>query len=332
LITIAYSGHRVEALQGAGPVMAQHGVVVLEEPPLPGFEEMLAGSESIDDYLELNAFEFPDHARRTCEMARELDLGGVRILQLEPYLETLDGIHDAFAAGTKPDEFEPGSLTETVYRVERGWTGALLHYYWTPPTSPFDAVLEAVQRFARADASKGRLRDALRADAIAPLVQSHRAIYVESGYLHLTLRRLLRQLLGDAAEVRTFLPGEPAYRALCGKPHLLSPGDRLTLRYTFNPKFAGPRADLLAARALIQVKIEGKEELHGAPGEHPHAEDDALTVRLSEALTFEQCRGLFPRIRELDVAEARGVVGEVVRAAGVSLTPGYGARHFLRRN
>ena len=57
-------------------VIAAQDAVVLEEPPLPGFAAMLAGEESIDDYLERNAFEFPDHARRTCELARELARDG----------------------------------------------------------------------------------------------------------------------------------------------------------------------------------------------------------------------------------------------------------------
>ncbi len=316
MITLSLSGHRTEALKRVAPVMADHDVVVLEEPPMPGFAEMLAGELAIDDYLETNVFEFPELARRTCDLVRRLHADGVRVVQCEPYLELLASVHDAFEAGQRPEDVENDGVRGRVYQTERSWTGALMEYYWTAPTSPFDQTVSILQEFARQDAARGRLRDRLRAAAIAPLAGSGRRIFVEAGYLHVGLRRELRGALPVDVALVTHLPMESVYRRLCGRPHLLAPGDRLTLRYTFHPAFAGPRADLLAARALIHVKIEGKEELTGNPGdETPHAHDEVETARLVEGLSYADCERLFPLVRTTDTSAAREIVGAAVETS-----------------
>ncbi len=308
-VTLALSGHRTEALERAAPVMARHDVVVLEEPSMPGFGEMLAGELEVDDYLETHAFEFPELARRTCELVRHLHADGIRVVQSEPYLERMMEVHDAFEAGRRPEEVETDGLRGRVYRTERAWTGALMEYYWTAPTSTFEQTVRTLQQFAREDATRGRLRDRLRADAIASLARTGRQLFVEAGYLHVGLRRELRTVLPDDVELVNYLPMEPVYRRLCGRPQPLAPGDRLTLRYTFHPEFAGPRADLLAARALIHVKIEAKEELTGSPGdETPHARDEVETARLVEELSYADCERLFPLVRTLETRAAREIV------------------------
>ncbi len=310
-ITLALSGHRTEALERAAPVMARHDVVVLEEPPMPGFVQMQAGELGVDEYLETNVFEFPELARRTCGLVRRLHADGIRVVQCEPYLELMAGVHDAFEAGQRPADVEHDGLRGRVYRVERSWTGALMEYYWTAPTSTFDQTVRTLQLFAREDAARGRLRDHLRAGAICSLARDGRRVFVEAGYLHVGLRGELRDLLARDVELVTYLPMESVYRRLCGRPHLLAPGDRLTLRYTFHPAFAGPRADLLAARALIHVKIEGKEELTGDPDdETPHAADEVETARLVQGLSYADCERLFPLIRALDTPAARKIVAK----------------------
>jgi len=308
-VTLALSGHRTEALERAAPVMAAHDVVALEEPPMPGFADMLAGELAVDDYLETNAFEFPELARRTCGLVRRLYAEGIQVVQCEPYLERMTEVHDAFEAGKRPADVEDDGLRGRVYRTERAWTGALMTYYWTAPTSTFEQTVRTLQDFARQDAARGRLRDHLRARVIAPLAGAGGRVFVEAGYLHVGLRRELRGRLAPDVELATYLPMESVYRRLCGRPQLLAPGDRLTLRYTFHPGFAGAGADLLAARALIQVKIEGKEELTGDPDdETPHAREEVEISRLVEGLSYADCERLFPLIRTLDTAAARAIV------------------------
>jgi hypothetical protein len=53
--------------------MRGRDLVVLEEPPLPGFREMLDGSYAVDRYVEENAFEFPAFTRLGTVMASSRD-------------------------------------------------------------------------------------------------------------------------------------------------------------------------------------------------------------------------------------------------------------------
>jgi hypothetical protein len=308
VVTLGLSRHRVEVLPLAEPLMRSHALVVLEEPRLPGFREMLEGSWTIDRYLEENTFEFPDFTRRSCELMRRLHDDGISVLQVEPYLEELGAIYDFFDAGGRPEHITDRSLRRRVYETERCWTGSLMHHYWKAPAADFQAVVAGLKAFARQDATRGLLRDQLRAGEIAYLAQRNHRIYVEAGYLHVTLRRELRARLGNRAVVQPKLLLEPVARRLWGRPHVLLPGDRLVMRVAFQPDFDGECADLLAARALIMVKIEPKEEQAGPEGTFPHTEKEVDLLRLVERLSFDDCSMLFGKIRHLGTAEAEAVV------------------------
>jgi len=308
VVTLGLSSHRTEVLPLAEPLMRSHDLVVLEEPRLPGFREMLEGSWTIDRYLEENAFEFPVFTRRSCELLRQLHGDGIAVVQVEPYLEELGAIYDFFDGGGKPEQIRDRTLRRSVYETERRWTGSLMRHYWSAPAADFRVVVAALKAFARQDAARGLLRDRLRAEKIAELTGRHRRIYVEAGYLHVTLRRELRTLLGKRAVVRSRLLLEPVARRLCGRPHVLLPGDRLVIRVTFQPGFDGECADLLAARALVLLKIEPKEEYIALEGAFPHTEKELELLRLVDCLSFDDCGTLFERIRHAGTAEAEAVV------------------------
>jgi hypothetical protein len=101
---------------------------------------------------------------------------------------------------------------------------------------------------------------------------------------------------------------DPVVRQFGGKRRALGPGDILTLIYGFRPGYQGRRAELLAARNLIHVKILNKEEMEGEQGLFPHTRDQIESNRLVEGLSHPECRGLFQRIRSLTTEEAREVV------------------------
>lgn len=295
--------------------MRAHEAVVLEEPRAPLFTHMLAGRLSIDDYLEELELEFPAFARASAELLRRLAADGIEIRQIDPYMEMVLRIHDSFDKGGRPGDIAAESLMGHVYGMERRYARALIDFYARSGSPHFDRVVAAVQEFARTDAQRGWLRDRLRAAAIAQSMTRFRTAYVEAGTLHLPLLAELRTRLDGAAQVRPVWLMEPVWRRFAGRRQVLGPGDELTLRYAFRPGFSGPRADLLAARSLIHVKLLEKEELSSSPEPYPHTRGELETTQTVSRLSYEDCRSLYPRVRAVDREVARGVVDSHLRAS-----------------
>ena len=304
-ITLAFSPHRVEALPLADRLMRRHEAIILEEPEHPRFTAMLRKKLSIDAYLVETDPGFPRFARRSCELLRELYAEGKQILQIDPFMDRLLEIHDIFGAGGSPEDIREGSPHHPVYRAERACASTLLDYYQKSAGPDFDQVVASTMAFARADAARGRLRDRLRAEKTARVIGSYESVYVEAGELHAALLPELRRQIPSTTLLRPVYLMDPAVRRFGGTRRALGPGDILTLIYGFRPGYKGPRADLLAARNLIHVKILKKEEMEGQEGRFPHTRDQIESNRLVEGLTYRECQGLFQEIRSLATEEAR---------------------------
>lgn len=310
MITVGFSSHHVEALPFAREQMERHQTIILEEPPSPGFGPMLEGLISLEDYLlELDSG-FPEFDRRMHRLLVGFHRQGKRIIQVEPYLERLLQIHELFTGGATPDEILQRPDLGDVYLAERNATGALISFYGLSMKAPFGEVVEAVKRFARADAVRLVMREGLRARGIAQLVRPGEPTYVEAGYIHYPLYRFLRQELGRREEFRVVFLLEPVVKKLGGRRRNLGPGDILTLRYAFHISVPEERANLLAARSLIYIKLINKEELLPGKSEAPHSEDEVMVNRLVDSLDLPRCRDLFNRIRLAD----RGKAVELARA------------------
>jgi hypothetical protein len=116
----------------------------------------------------------------------------------------------------------------------------------------FEQTLTAILRFARADAARFRLRDSLRAQALAPLIEKNPSAYIEAGVIHFQLWRLLRQKLDQPDGVRPVFLADDALKKMNEDGHLYGPGDHLTLLYIFNPTIAEtPRHRLLHKNLTI---------------------------------------------------------------------------------
>ena len=184
-----------------------------------------------------------------CYLLRELKTEGKKIFQVEPFLEILLGIHEFFADGHHPGELQKDSVQYPVYLAERDVTRALLAYYQTAMNGSFEKTLEAVKQFARLDAARFRLRDSLRAQALAPLVKKYPSAYIEAGVIHYPLWRLLRRQLPPPNRLRVIFLANAALKTLGRKGHMYGPGEQLTLLYIFHSNFRQPRREaVLAAR------------------------------------------------------------------------------------
>jgi hypothetical protein len=312
-ITLGLSMHRPELISFTADRMRHHDAVFLEEPPTDGFEQMLTGALAVKDYLKPLDVEFPAFSTEMCFLMRELKSEGIRIFQIEPYLEILLGIHEFFAKGHGPEDLDKQSAQYPVYLAERNATGALLAFYKTALTGSFDKSLAAVKSFARLDAARFRLRDSLRAQALAPLLEKFPSAYIEAGVIHYSLWRLLRQRLSLPDRLQLTFITRDALSSLGIKGCPFGPGDRLTLMYIFQPNTQFPEQEtILAARSLIYSKLIVKEELTENPVSLPHLRNELACIRLTNLLSLNDCRHIFPLIHRAGTSEANQIVADYI--------------------
>ena len=175
---------------------------------------MLSGSISVNDYLGQIDTEYPEFSRKMCRLLKRLKNDGKEIFQVEPYLETLIGIHEFFAEGHGPDDLDRASLHYPVYLAERDATGALLDFYQTEMTGSFDRTIEAVKRFARLDAERFRLRDSLRLQALDPMIKENPSAFIEAGAIHYALWSGLRRQVSPKNGLRLIFFTDTALRSI----------------------------------------------------------------------------------------------------------------------
>jgi hypothetical protein len=327
MITIGFSSHHAEVLPYARRQMQQHQIIVLEEPPVPEFAEMLKGRLSIDEYVMTLDSGFPEFQGLMCLLLRELHMEGRQIIQIEPYLETLLQIHETLANGKTPEDIVKDPSLVTVYEAEKRATGALLTYYDHSLRAPFGEVIKAVKDFAMADADRLVMRERLRAQAIGSLASGDADIYVEAGYIHYPLFRYLKRVIGRSQRIRVLYLLAPVVRRLKGRRRNMGPGDILTLHYALHGRLAKHTEDLLAARSLIYIKLLQKDELIPGESDAPHSEDEVRVNRVVDRLSVEDCRSLFGKIRLAGRDDAfrlvQAYLAEVTREEAGDLTDSY---------
>ncbi len=309
LITIGFSSHRLEVLPVIQAEMARHQAIALEEPREADFADFLKGNLPAADYLADKDVEFPEFSLEQLDLVKGLYEQKKAIFQVEPYQEKLIQIHELLAAGHPRAEVEPRPEFREIYAAESAASRTLLNFYAAAHTAPFQRVMASVKEFARTDAARFRLRDGLRAEALAPLVAQFPRLYVEAGYIHLFLiKALARRLNGRVRLKPKFVLASRALPAL-GRPRPLGPGDLLTLHHIFGGKIAPDRENLLAARSLIHIQLLNKSELPPGADPTPHLTDEIQAVRLSSRLSLEDCEALYPQIRRAPPEEALAVLG-----------------------
>jgi hypothetical protein len=311
--TLVLSNHRPETIPLTRRLMATHDTILLEEPPDERFESMLDGAISIDAYLEDQELEYPEFSRRMARVLRERRQAGTRLVQVEPFIELLLSIHDRFANGESPRDLPAGTDLYRVYQAERSATKALIDFYQAAGHDHFENTVDAVKRFARADARRFALRDQMRAEAMAVLVQHAGKTYIEAGQIHYPLWHELRQRLPAGFPLRVHFLMTGVVRELGYRRHLFGPGDLLTLYYRFHPRRRFHAEDLLAARALIYNKLILKEEIAAEAGTYPHTRDELVVGSVTDQLDLDDCRQLYPLVRRTSTTDSRKIVKRHLR-------------------
>ena len=313
-VTIGFSLHRTEMVPLIAQSMYNHDALFLEEPPTEVFSEMLKKHITVDEYLFESDAEFPKFTASMCSALRELYTQGKKIILIEPYLENLLKLHSFLAEGCRPQDLDKNAITYLVYLTEKKTTGALLSYYQATASASFDVTVEAVRRFARADAERFQLRDSLRAQELSFYLPKFQSSFVEAGLMHFSIRRLIRQQIPRDVKVQATFLADDILRKMGHSSRLYGPGDQLTLLYIFNPNLKDDdRESLLAARSLIYSKIVQKEEMVHDPDVYPHIQDELLCINVIRILSMRDCRRLYDRIRGAGTYDSRQIVGDYVK-------------------
>lgn len=305
-LTLCYSTHRPEILDVTIDIMKEHDVIILEEPPHPQFQSMLAGETALDDYMLELDLEYPLFSRKYNSLLQNLFASNKYIFQVEPFLEYLERIHFFFADDHSPEDIDRHSVLYDVYQAERKATGALIEYYKSSQSGNFYDILEAMQRFAKTDAQRFKLRDTLRAQGIIDSITTGR-VFVEVGAIHTYLGHLLHKNLSGWLLKERFIENEIiSHLELEGS--ILNPGDQLTLCYIFGEEISRKRENLLCAQSLIYTKIIHKEEIDDKTRSFPHLRNEISSINLVKSLDLEECRRLFSEILPLSTQHAREAV------------------------
>ncbi len=315
-VSLGLSVHRPEMIPFLAESMRRHEAIFLEEPPHPDFASMLQGTLPVDDYLQELDVEYPFFSRELCGLLQELYTEGRTILQVEPFLEVLLEIHEFFADGHGPKELKTDSIHYPVYLAEKNATGALLAFYQASMSGSFEKALESVKHFARQDAARFRLRDSLRAQALAPLVERYPSAYIEAGVIHFPLWRLLRKQLARPGRLGVVFLSDSALQRIGKKGRLYGPGDQLTLLSIFHPEHRNAKQEtILAARALIYSKIIGKQEMHQDLQQLPHTRDEVECIEITRQLSLEDCRALYPLVHGVSTARSKELVTDYLETS-----------------
>jgi hypothetical protein len=304
-VTLGLSIHRPELVPIMGASMTDHEIIVLEEPQDAKFERMLNKEIEIDEYLQELDIEYPIFSRTMCRLMQRLSAQHKRIVQVEPYLETLLAIHEFFTEGSLPEDLIKGSLQQRVYMAEKLATAALLEFYQTAHSGSFDAVTESVRQFARQDAARFQLRDELRAEALIPFLEIDSGVFIEAGLMHLGLQRQLQRSMSKAQRLKTKFIADDLLKKHGLSGRLYGPGDRLTLLYIFHPDIEWPHTEtLLAARALVYNKLIHKSEMDEEE-DIPNLKNEVACLQMVHSLTISDCRRLYQKIRTYRDGEAK---------------------------
>jgi Mor family transcriptional regulator len=301
-ITIGFSSHRIETLNSVKRLMKEHDVIITEEAQNPCFIDMLNKKISIKEYIREEYLTFPKFSQRYYMILRSLNRDGKVILQIEPFIERLIQIYKMFSDGKRPKDVMKNSSLKTVYRVEKKTTAALLDFYESSLKDSFPYVVEAVMRFAQADAEKFRIRDSMRAEAIAKIITKditeNKRVYVEAGGIHIFLEKMLKQQMKKRRHIRAVSLQGPLIKKMTGRSSFLPPGDLLTIHYILKKRKNEPFERLQAGRSLIYIKLLKKEEmLPTRQVRAPHLEDAIKVNEVVSRLSLKQCEEIYKKIR-----------------------------------
>lgn len=286
---VVFLAHRVEFLDLLKKEADGYDALILEEPNDLYLKKLLDGHISIEEYVVYSDTNFPRYVFHQAHLLRDLHKKGLKIIQVEPYLETIEKIHTSIKAG-KFKEYTSSPEVKKVLETEREAVGRLIEYQEELMRGEFDKIVEKIIEFSIKDSERFRLRDYMRAEAISKLPITGE-ILVEAGYLHILLPTFLEEF---NIKVETVNLLERACKMI-NQEYYESPGDILTKTYILKEQ---TRDDpkLLAAQSLIYACLVTKEEKLPTPeNPFPHLIEEIDLAKKTRNMNYEECREKFQK-------------------------------------
>ena len=195
-VFVGLSLHRPEMITLISEAMRSSKAIFLEEPPAPGFDQMIRGELSIDDYLLPIDVEYPAFSRNMCCLLRELHAEGKKIHQVEPFIESLLSIHEFFAEGHKPDDLT--RKLDSFLRVSRRTGGY---------RSPFGLLSNRWDRHFRRGA---RCRYPIRPSGCRPLSLAGFTAFPGTDFSRSRISLILYRIRPDSLSTLAASPRSPS--------------------------------------------------------------------------------------------------------------------------
>ncbi len=292
-VLVLFTSHRVEMLPHFEEEAKKRDVIIIEEPKDDQFRKMLSGEISIDNYVRTLDTSFPIYSKHQCEILRKLHGLGKRIYQVEPYLEIIEVIHRAIERGEFEKLPKEGRIAEVI-DAERKANLAWLDYQEAFLRKDFDALVDATVRFTKADAERFKVRDRMRAEEIAKVLEVESGgVLIEAGQIHLLLPRYLEEL---GFEVSTLNLPEMVAKKL-GIKLYPNPGNELTKKFMLGENIDEETAKIMAARGIIYISLIPKDEmLPTEDNPYPHLVEENKIAKAVSKLSYEGCKRLFYKI------------------------------------
>lgn len=289
-VKLVFLPHRVEFLNLLREEVNGYDALILEEPYNIFLERYLKGIMSLEEYVRLSDTNFPLYTFYQAKLLKNLHDEGIKILQIEPYLEVIEKIHTSIKTG-KFREYTSNPEVRKVLDVEREVVGKLIEYQEALMKSDFDHIVDKVIEFTKRDSERFKLRDYMRAMEISKLGENGK-IVVEAGYMHVLLPIFLRELNIKLESVNLL---EKACKIL-NIEYSENPGDILAKAYMLKQDLKD-NDRLLAAQSLIYVSMISKDEKLPSPDKpYPHLIEETEISRRVRAMSYEECRKEFMRI------------------------------------
>jgi hypothetical protein len=162
--------------------------------------------------------------------------------------------------------------------------------------------------FAKADAARFILRDALRAEQILGELTYGKDTYIEAGSIHLLLQTLIAEGLRENQCLNIHSIDTEVVSILGDQSNLFSSGDELTLGYISGKAIDEQQWQRLCSQSLIYSKIIRKEEISSAAVKFPHTRNELETISIVKELSVASREKLFQRIRSLPTEQAAKIV------------------------
>lgn len=287
---VVFLPHRVEFLNLLKEEINGYEALILEEPSNIFLERFLKGLMSLEEYVSLSDTDFPLYTSYQAKLLKNLHNEGLKILQIEPYLDVMEKIHTSIKTG-KFKEYARDPEARSVLEVEREVVGKLIEYQEALVKSDFDLIVDKVIEFAKKDSERFKMRDCMRATAISK-IKEYGKVVVEAGYMHVLLPLFIERF-NVKLEVVNLL--EKACR-MVNLELLENPGDILTRAYMLGQNL-NDYERILAAQSLVYVSMISKDEKIPEPETpFPHLMEEISLVKKVRTLNYEECRKEFIRM------------------------------------